>query len=166
VDAVVMRRARPDEAATVLDVLDAAAGRLTARGIAGWPAAFRPELIEPGLGDGKVWLAERAGTALATLTLYWSDELWADDGRAGYVHRLATRAAGAGLGRALLRWAADTVRARGRDRLRLDCAAVNRGLRAYYERAGFAHRGDLVVAYADVRLSGELPTVSRYELEL
>ena len=161
-----MRRARPDETALVLDVLDAAAGRLAARGIAGWPAAFGPELIEPGLGAGKVWLAERAGTAVATLTLYWSDEIWADDGRAGYVHRLATREAGTGLGAALLRWAAGAVRARGRDRLRLDCAAVNHALRAYYERAGFAHRGDLVVAYADVHLSGGLPTVSRYELVL
>jgi RimJ/RimL family protein N-acetyltransferase len=164
VDGLLMRRARPDEGPRVLDVLDAAARRLTDRGIPGWPTAFRPEWVEPGLSEGKVWLAERDGVAVATLTLYWSDVLWADDARAGYLHRFATRSAGRGLGSTLLRWTVATVRARGRDRLRLDCATGNRALRAYYERAGFVHRGDLLLDPGAVRWSDHRPTVSRYEL--
>jgi hypothetical protein len=49
-----------------------------------------------------VWAVEVDGTAVATPTLYWSDILWPDDGRAGYLHRFATRRAGTGLG--AVRW--------------------------------------------------------------
>jgi GNAT superfamily N-acetyltransferase len=161
---VTMRRARPDEGAVVLDVLDTACRRLRERGIDGWPVAFRPEWIEPGLSDGDVWLAEAGGGPVATLSLLWRDVLWPDDGRAGYLHRFATRDAGTGLGASLIGWAAARVRERGRDRLRLDCTAGNRALRDYYERAGFAHRGDVVLAAGAVRWSHHAPTVSRYEL--
>jgi GNAT superfamily N-acetyltransferase len=162
-----MRRVGADEGPLVLDVLDAAARRLTERGIPGWPAAFRPEWIEPGLADGNVWVAEVDGAAVATLTLDWSDAvLWPDDGRAGYLHRFATRRAGTGLGAALLEWCADTVRAGRRDRLRLDCPAENRALRGYYERAGFVHRDDVVLHPGAVRWSDHRPTISCYELAL
>jgi GNAT superfamily N-acetyltransferase len=113
-----------------------------------------------------VWVADAEGAAVATLTLSWSDVLWPDDGRAGYLHRFATRQAGTGLGAALLHWATDAVRARGRDRLRLDCPAENGALRGYYERAGFVHRGDVVLHPGAVRWSDHRPTISRYELAL
>ena len=38
-----------------------------------------------------------------------------------------------------------TAAAAGRDFLRLDCLRDNPGIRAYYGRLGFEHRGDLVV---------------------
>jgi RimJ/RimL family protein N-acetyltransferase len=138
-----MRRADLTDALTVLDILDTAAARLVERGIRSWPAAWRPEWIEPGLTGGHVWLAEVDGVALATLALYWSDPLWPDDGRAGYVHQFGAARTGTGVGAAMLDWTAAEIRRRDRDRFRLDCAATNPALRAYYERAGFAHRGDV-----------------------
>ena len=54
------------------------------------------------------------------------------------------------------------------DALRLDCVASNDRLRAYYEAAGFIHRGDVTVAGAPgQRLDqGPVTVVSRYELRL
>jgi GNAT superfamily N-acetyltransferase len=58
---------------------------------------------------------------------------------AGYVHGLVVHDdhVGAGLGRDLLRWAADRVRGAGRTLLRLDCGDGNAGLRRYYTGQGF-----------------------------
>ena len=60
------------------------------------------------------------------------------------MHRLVVRRdrAGAGLGAAMLDWAAGQVSAAGRGWLRLDVSADNVALCAYYERLGFEHRGD------------------------
>lgn len=141
------------DAPAVLAVLDDAAAWLRGRRIVQWPAAFRPEWIEPALTEGRVWLASlgAARVPAATLTLDWSDPLWPDDGAAGYLHRFAVRRAAAGVGARLLRWAGAAVAARDRDLLRLDCGAANAGLRGYYERAGFAHRGDVELPGTHVR---------------
>jgi hypothetical protein len=74
----------------------------------------------------------------------------------------------AGLGAAVLGFAADIARGHGREALRLDCVAANTGLRAYYERAGFAYRGDAAVGGAPGQRLDEGPVtvVSRYELGL
>jgi ribosomal protein S18 acetylase RimI-like enzyme len=90
------------------------------------------------------------------MVLQWSDEeVWGevpDD--AGYVHGLAIRRgeAGKGLGRRLPSWAEDRAARTGRRCLRLDCAASNRALNAYYERAGFRPRGRRTVWGLEVRL--------------
>lgn len=141
---VVVRRAGPAEAATVIAVLDAAGARSRARGYDMWPLGFTAESVGPALLAGRTWLAtDRADRALATITVEPSDPLWVADAVAGYVHRVAARTARSGLGRLLLDWADGHVAQRGGDRLRLDCIAWDRPLRAYYEAAGFVHRGDV-----------------------
>lgn len=162
-DSLTMRPARPEEAGRVLAVLDEAAAWLADRGVVQWPPTFRPEWIEPGLGAGQVWLAESGGAAVATLALDWSDPLWPDDGRAGYLHRLAVGRGFPGLGATLLDWADGEVRRHGRDRLRLDCVAGNTRLRAYYEAAGFEHRGDVEIPEESTLWTPGRPLVSRYE---
>jgi hypothetical protein len=83
---------------------------------------------------------------------------------------LAVRRGYPGLGAALLGWAAESVRDAGRRFVRLDCVAGNPRLRAYYEAAGFAHRGDVAVGGAPGELvdrgrpiGGHVTVVSRYE---
>ena len=137
------RTARPDEAPAVLTVLDDAAARLRARGIAQWPAAFRPEWIEPALGSGRVWLVEAGDEPVGTFALNWSDVLWADDGRAGYVHRFAVRSGWHGLGTRMLAHVDEQVLAAGRDRVRLDTGADNAKLGAYYLARGFRRVGEV-----------------------
>jgi hypothetical protein len=150
----------------VLAVLDEAAAWLAGRGVTQWPERFERSWVEPSIARGETWLVRDADEVVATLTLDWSDPVWADDGRAsGYLHRMAVRRHGAGLGRRLLGWAAGMTHVSGREFLRLDCVAANRGLRAYYAAAGFAHRGDVAVGGPPGRRDpgGPITVVSRFE---
>jgi len=161
--------AGPGQLADVLTVLDEAAAWLQGRGIAQWPPRFEPSWVTGAIGRGETWLVKVGGTVSATVTLDLADPVWDDiDGSALYVHRMAVRRPAAGLGAVVLRWAAGVARERGRAALRLDCVAANTKLRAYYERAGFAYRGDFTVAGAPGQRLGNGPVtvVSRYELGL
>ncbi|WP_165945741.1 GNAT family N-acetyltransferase [Micromonospora sp. KC606] len=155
--------------ALVVAVLDQAAAWLTAAGIKQWPDRFETEWVAPSVERGETWLVRIDGRTAGTMTLDWSDPLWSDRaGKAGYVHRMAVERWAAGIGRAILTWAADQACAHGGATLRLDCVAANRGLRAYYEAAGFQHRGDVEVGGAPGQRSddGIRTLVSRYELPL
>jgi GNAT superfamily N-acetyltransferase len=163
------RVARPDRAADVLSVLDEAAAWLQERGIAQWPAGFEASWVEDAIRRGETWLVAADGAIAATVTLDWSDPVWLDaGGSAAYVHRMAVRRHAAGLGSVILAWAADVARRRGCGALRLDCVASNGRLRAYYEAAGFAHRGNVTVGGAPgQRLDdGPVTQISRYEMPL
>lgn len=162
-DPVTVRPARPDEGPAVLSVLDEAAAWLAARGVDQWPPSFRPEWIEPGLGAGRMWLAQAGSVAVATFALDWTGPLWPDDGAAGYLHRFAVRRGHAGIGATLLDWVDGEVRRQGRELLRLDCGTGNGRLRDYYEAAGFEHRGDVEIPESATLWSPGRPLVSRYE---
>jgi len=133
-----------DDADTVRSLLGEVSEWLIARGLRQWPAEFPDEWFVPALEAGHTWLAHRDREPVATITLQWDDEVvWGvRPPDAGYVHRLAVRRAAAGVGRELLDWAADQVRAAERTHLRLDCWRENPGLRSYYESSGFEYRGD------------------------
>jgi GNAT superfamily N-acetyltransferase len=165
--------AAPDQVGDVLRVLDEAAGWLLVRGIEQWPARFESSWVRGSVMRGETWLVEVDGVLSATVTMDWSDAVWAKvPGNAAYLHRLAVRRRSSGLGRVILAWAAGVAREHGLDALRLDCVASNERLRAYYEAAGFVFRGDAEVSGApgqrlQLQLS-ECPVtvVSRYELPL
>jgi hypothetical protein len=153
----------------VLGVLDEAAGWLDGRGITQWPARFEAAWVLEAISRGETWLVAAGAEVAGTLTLDWSDPLWADaGGAAGYVHRMAVRRGAAGLGTVVLGWASDAVRQRGAAALRLDCVRSNRQLRSYYEGRGFVHRGDVPVSGVPGQRQGEGPVtwVSRYERAL
>jgi GNAT superfamily N-acetyltransferase len=159
----------PDQVDDVLRVLDEAAGWLQARGVEQWPARFESSWVLGSIDRGETWLVEVDELVSATVTLDWSDAVWAGvPGNAAYLHRMAVRRRAAGLGAVILAWAAGVAREHGREALRLDCVASNERLRAYYEAAGFVFRGDAAVAGAPgQRLDGGPVTmVSRYELLL
>jgi ribosomal protein S18 acetylase RimI-like enzyme len=84
---------------------------------------------------------------LATLTLDLADEqTWGErgtDGRAGYLHTIvvAPDHIGAGLGRALVRWAEQSIREMGRQLSRLDCSEANEQLRLWYRQQGYEEVG-------------------------
>ena len=161
--------AAPAQLDDVLSVLNEAAAWLHARGVSQWPERFEPSWVEGAIGRGETWLVSVDGTLSGTVTLDWSDPIWSDaGGAAAYLHRMAVRREAAGLGAAILAWAAGAARRHGQTALRLDCVASNDRLRAYYEAAGFVHRGDVTVAGAPGQRLDTGPTVlvSRYELLL
>ena len=76
------------------------------------------------------------------------------------------RRAAAGLGARLLAWTGTAVRERGRGLLRLDCPADNTPLRAYYDRAGFRHVGDLELPGAATLWSPPRTMLSLYDRQV
>jgi GNAT superfamily N-acetyltransferase len=142
-----IRPARPEEIEAVLDVLADAAGWLREREIDQWPERFDRDWVMPAIERGETWLAERDGEVVGSLVVQWEDPMfWAGyPNDAGYLHRLAVRRPGTGLGAQLLRWAERHTSDAGKPFLRLDCVAGNEELRAYYERAGYEHVGHVTV---------------------
>jgi len=161
--------AAASEVADVVGVLNDAATWLAGREVKQWPVRFAEPPVAAAIARGFVWLARLDGEVAATLTIDWADPLWGpDDAAAGYLHRFAVRRGAAGLGRELLGWAVEQVRARDRRRLRLDCVAHNRRLRDYYEAAGFGHCRDIEVGGGpgQRKTTGPMTLVSLYEKRL
>jgi ribosomal protein S18 acetylase RimI-like enzyme len=122
-----------------------------ARGIdPGLPPLPLRLIVERRVEHGGIYLARLGGAPAGTVALAWDDRtVWPDapEGDAGYVHGLAVARAFAGqqIGLAILRWAEGYIAAQGKPFVRLDCNGDNPALRAYYERAGYTHRGDVSV---------------------
>ena len=135
--------------AAVATLLDEATGWVGERGYEQWPLPFPRDELAAGIERGEVYVAELDGDAVATVTLLWDAPIYwgARPPDAAYVHKLAVSRACAGrrIGQNLVEWADSTAAAAGRQFLRLDCLRDNPGIRAYYERLGFEHRGDLEV---------------------
>jgi GNAT superfamily N-acetyltransferase len=151
---VQVRRARPDEIEVVLAVLADAAAWLRTRGVEQWPDRFDRGWVMPAIERGETWLAEIDREVAGTLVVQWDDPIfWAGfPNDAGYLHRLVALRHGTGLGAQLLRWAVEHAACAGKTFLRLDCVASNARLRAYYERGGYEHVGDVTLgSYTEAR---------------
>jgi GNAT superfamily N-acetyltransferase len=113
-----------------------------------WPVPFPLDELELSVERGELYVAESEGEIAATFTLLWDDPtFWGTQlPDAVYLHKLAVRRrfAGQGIGAALVDWVAEHAAAAGRRFVRLDCLRKDLAIRAYYERLGFEHRGDLV----------------------
>ena len=144
--------AQSGELAQYVDLLEEAGSWLWQRGIRQWEPgshrAQRPRLARD-IERGAVRLV-RIGTRLAAgVILDWQrstqrSTVWNGfEGEAGYLYKLvvARACAGRGVGAALLRHCEDETRLEGRPFVRLDCWSGNARLRAYYENAGYAARG-------------------------
>ncbi|WP_421743329.1 GNAT family N-acetyltransferase [Cellulomonas sp.] len=126
---------------------------MAAHGTVQWPPGSLPRERVAAQVDAGEWHVVRDDELgiVGTLRLLWTDpDFWGDDRTpAVYVHGLMVdrRAAGRGLGAALLDWAAAQGRDAGVEVLRLDCRTTNPVLREYYESSGFRAVGQ--VDFAD-----------------
>jgi protein-tyrosine phosphatase len=147
-DELTITRATADEVDTAVAVEESATSWLRSRGIEpGDPPRPLRDIIAECVDRGEVYLAKRDGVAAGKIILQSEDDgVWADlPGDAVYVHGFMVHRAfgGQGVGLAMLRWAETVAANQCKPLLRLDCDGANPELRAYYERAGFTHRGDL-----------------------
>jgi GNAT superfamily N-acetyltransferase len=149
--ALAIRRAGDADLEGVLETLTEAARWEQASGLPNpWPIPFPSERIAPSLERGELFVVEdSARRTVGTVTLQWEDlPFWGPrPPDAGYVHRLAVRRAftGRGIGGAVLDWAAESTRGRGRPYLRLDCLRSATRLHRFYESFGFRRVGDVTV---------------------
>jgi len=157
-ESLVIRPANPADVSAVLATLTEAGRWEESQGFPNpWPVPFPLERIRPSLERGELFVAE-GGTRspIGTVTLQWEDvPFWGvRPPDSGYVHRLAVRRtyAGRGYGGAILAWAAETSRARGRTYLRLDCLRSATRLHRFYESFGFHRVGDVTVGGLDCTL--------------
>jgi GNAT superfamily N-acetyltransferase len=150
-------QATPVEWPEVTAILEDVQRWLRSRGSPQWTRPFDHEWIEPKVAAGEFFIARLNARPIAVARILWSDPLfWGDrdNGDALYVHSLAVlrEYAGQGIGQQFLDWAAEEARKSGRCFLRLDCAADNRSLCAYYEGAGFVPLGNVQVGHATMML--------------
>ncbi|WP_423395073.1 GNAT family N-acetyltransferase [Burkholderia sp. LMG 21824] len=137
-----VRPATIDDAAIAARILTDAVAFKTAHDDPAWGHRARTEQdVRPMLDAGSLHIVEQDRIAAAMFVLRWEDEAyWGPQAPvAGYLHRLSVRDGfhGRGLGRHVIDWCADQVRAQQRRFLRLDCDPRNAKLCAYYEAFGF-----------------------------
>ncbi|CAN5203498.1 hypothetical protein BH18ACT12_BH18ACT12_07040 [soil metagenome] len=141
-----VRAARSDDVETVAGLLDEATVWVGELGHEQWPLPYPREDLAAAIDRGEVYVAELDGAAVGTVTVLADDPVyWGErPPDAHYVHKLAIRRdrAGRGIGAAIVEWADARAAAGGRAFLRLDCLRDDPGIRAYYDRLGFEHRGD------------------------
>ncbi|MFC7221139.1 GNAT family N-acetyltransferase [Streptomyces polyrhachis] len=138
-----LRPATEADLPTLVRLRDEAAHWMLAQGIDQWrPGQLTENHFRHILTTGEIWLAaDKNDHPQGAFELWWQDEdAWGPQPpTAAYVHRLMTSRTTAppGTGRTLLQAAEARTAATGRTLLRLDCAADNPHLNAYYEKAGY-----------------------------
>jgi GNAT superfamily N-acetyltransferase len=141
-----VRAARAEDVETVAGLIDDATAWVGELGHEQWPLPYPRLDVSAAVERGEVYLAEVEGEAVGTVTILEDDPVyWGErPADAHYVHKLAVRRdhGGLGLGAAIVEWADVRAANAGRVFLRLDCLRDDPGIRAYYERLGFEHRGD------------------------
>ncbi|NJM40442.1 MAG: GNAT family N-acetyltransferase [Anaerolineae bacterium] len=142
-----MRPVTPEHIGVVLALLDDVAKWMLAKGVQQWespPPQWVRDLIAEEIPKGNVFLAWLDGAVVGTVRLDWQkDAMWPTEREAGYVYTLAVHPSqhGKRIGEAMLSWAAQRIRERGKRWMRLDCIASNQALRDYYSGQGFAFLG-------------------------
>jgi GNAT superfamily N-acetyltransferase len=138
-----IRQARPEDVADVERLLVEAARWVDALGVVMWEEGeLDAAAIAAEVAAGQFYVGEIDGTIAGAIRYQEEDRLfWPDlpEGESAFVHRLVVSRAfkGSGLSEALLAWAIEHARSRGKKALRLDCDANRAKLRALYERCGF-----------------------------
>ena len=143
------RRARETEILAIFDLYVRRVRWMDEVGICQWnrtdylsayPQAYYREELQKG---NLFVLEDEAGTLCGAVVLLRQDERWAGCAaqRALYVHNLVADRKAKGAGKTILRKTEFLARESGLQAVRLDCAAENETLNAWYEEQGYLPAG-------------------------
>ena len=144
-----IRPASDEDKSLVLHIKQEAATWLEEKGIYQWAGilmAQGEDMVYKRVHQGEVFLVLKEAMAVGTVSILWEDPIsWGEkgrDGKAGYIHGIAIlpRLHHKGVGEAILNWACQTIREKGK-LIRLDCMAENPRINQYYEKLKFTHTG-------------------------
>lgn len=164
---IVIRRAAPNEAETILSILREAAEWLTSQGKTLWRAnELRPAEIAADVEKGMYWLAETAGQTAGCVRYQHTDpEYWDDVPHedSAFIHRVAVRRkfAGGRVSGAILDWAKQKAAGEGKKFLRLDCARRKKLCRIYEGHGFVFHSEKQREPYLVVRYEYNLENVNK-----
>jgi GNAT superfamily N-acetyltransferase len=147
---VIIRRAGPDDLATIVRMRRERLGWLTAIGSDQWSVGLGEDgfaqRVEASIARGETWLAtshDRTPVGTIAVDRWTNPGLWSEHELADalIVHRMITTLAAAsqGIGAALLAHADELAVSGGYRWLRLDAWTTNRALHRLYEHYGFRH---------------------------
>lgn len=148
-----VRKADPEDIPALLSVLNGAFEYKKSLDDPDWgDEPFSSDEVAGMFNSGAMYVAEMDSIPVGAYLLATEDERTWDTQPpvALYLHRLAVANGmhGKSIGSRLLDIAAQEVRNRNRQFLRLDCSVNNPGLSSYYERQGFKKVGErLIPAY-------------------
>jgi GNAT superfamily N-acetyltransferase len=146
---MIIRRAIPDDTATVRAILRNAADSLHERGYDQWPdssPSLKHEQLLKQIGDDGTYLVTDGRDPVATIAVtsqgdadFWSPAELAES--AVYISKAAIvrSRAGEGLGALLLRWLVDRISQQDVTWGRLDAWRTNLELQAYYRKQGWTY---------------------------
>ncbi|RLZ03697.1 GNAT family N-acetyltransferase [Kocuria tytonicola] len=141
--------AEPHHARGVVELRDALARWMQARGIDQWrEGEFAQQHVEQEITRGEWWVMtdpREPERVLASVRVTWEDlPIWGEQPEpAGYIHGVAVDRAlrGTGTGTRLIRVAERAIAASGRSISRLDCDESNPVLEPFYAGLGYTPRG-------------------------
>lgn len=143
-----VRRATIDDVPALVRIRNDAHAKKVAHGDDAWGKegdGFSDAWVRNHVMRAAVYVVDLDGTSVGTFSLAFDDDPhWGpQEPIAGYVHGLCVRRGfnGRGLGSFMLDWCAREVRSLNRRWVRLDCAADNETLCAYYASLGFIRVG-------------------------
>lgn len=143
-----IRRATADDVPALTQIRNDAHAKKVAYGDYVWGKegdGFSERWVRNHVAEKSVYVVEQNGTLVGTFSLSFDDDPhWGpQEPVAGYVHGLCVRQGfnGLGIGGVMLDWCAREVSRIDRRFVRLDCAAENTKLCAYYESLGFVRVG-------------------------
>lgn len=170
---VYFRPAREDDIDPYLmPAFDAAREYMRSRGIDQWKDGYpRREAVEDDILNGRAYVLETGGKAVAYAALCFGDEptyadidgAWKNELPYAAVHRVvvADGYKGMGLAGRLFRELEGVARERGVTELRCDTHADNRAMRRNLEKLGFELCGGIRLANGDPRIAFQKSIISR-----
>ncbi len=134
--------AQPDDAKTVISILDEATVYKNAHNDKAWgDTPWSVDEIIDSINSGNRYLAYIDTNPVGSFVLEWSDKNWDDNNQdAAFVHQLAINNTyrNQDIGSQLLEQASNIAKQQGKKLLRLDCSYDNTKLCDYYTRNGFS----------------------------